>query len=97
MIRTDLGQHDGDGLRVFILEIVRQHGFVHIAELVPHGAAGGPADLIHDLRRALARQGLLQQPLGAFITADQVARGSHVINEVEAQTLHNLGPHGAQL
>ena len=51
MFRLDLGQHDRDGLRIFVLEIVREHRLVHIGELVPHGAAGGTADFLHDLRR----------------------------------------------
>ena len=73
MIRSHLGQHDGDRLRVFVLQVVRQHRLVHVAELVPHGAAGRPADLLHDLRHAVPRQGALQQPLGAFEAADEVA------------------------
>ena len=51
MVGLDLGQHHGDGLRIFVLEIVGQHRLVHVAELVPHGAAGRAADFLHDLRR----------------------------------------------
>ena len=51
MLRLDLGQHHRDGLRIFVLQIVGQHRLVHIGELVPHGAAGGTADFLHDLRR----------------------------------------------
>tara|TARA_Y100001934_G_C11944051_1_gene581662 strand:- start:149 stop:346 length:198 start_codon:yes stop_codon:yes gene_type:complete len=29
-------------------QIVGEDGFIHIAELVPHSAAGGSADLFHD-------------------------------------------------
>ena len=49
MFRLDLGQHDGDGLRIFVLQVVGQNGFVHVGELVPHGAAGRTADFLHDL------------------------------------------------
>ena len=48
VVGLDLREHDGDGLRVFVLEIVGEHHLVHVAELVPHGAAGGAADLFHD-------------------------------------------------
>ncbi len=91
MIGAHLGQHHGDGLRIFVLQVVGQHRLVHVAELVPHRAAGGTADLLHDLRGAVARHGLLQQPFGAFVAADEVAGGTHVIDEIDAQALHDIG------
>ena len=48
VLRLDLGQHHRDGLRVFVLQIVGEHVFVHVAELVPHGATGRTADFLHD-------------------------------------------------
>ena len=48
VLGLDLGQHHRDGLRVFVLQVVGEHRLVHVAELVPHGAAGRTADLLHD-------------------------------------------------
>jgi hypothetical protein len=36
MLRPDLGENDGDGLRVLVLEIVGEHLFLHIGELLSH-------------------------------------------------------------
>jgi hypothetical protein len=35
MLGPDLGKNDGDGLRVFVLEIVGEHLFLHVGELLP--------------------------------------------------------------
>ena len=84
MLGPELGQHDGDGLRIFVLEIVRQHLFLHVGELLPHVAAGGAADLVHDAADALRRQVLLQQPLGGVVVAEQRARGRQPADEFAA-------------
>ena len=56
VLGLDLGEHDRDGLRVLVLQVVGEHGLVHVAELVPHGPAGGTADLLHDEVDAVLRQ-----------------------------------------
>src|SRR6185312_15049533 len=62
-----------DRLRVFVLEIVRQHLFLDVGELLPHVAAGGAANVVHDAVHALRRQVLLQQALGGVVVAEQRA------------------------
>jgi hypothetical protein len=47
VLGLDLGQHHRDGLRVFVLQVVGEHGLVHVAQLVPHGPTRGTADLLH--------------------------------------------------
>src|ERR1700722_7559511 len=44
MVRADFRQHDGDSLRIFVLEIVGEHLLLDVGELLPHVAAGGAAD-----------------------------------------------------
>ncbi len=39
MIGLQLGQDDGDRLRIFVLQIAGEHAFADIGQLVPHGAA----------------------------------------------------------
>ena len=81
---AQLGQHHRHGLRVFVLEIVRQHLFLHVGELLPHVAAGGAADFVHDAVHALGRQVLLQQALGGVVVAEQRARGRHARRRIRA-------------
>ena len=85
MLRADLREHDRDGLRVFVLEVVREHLLLHVGELLPHVAAGRPADLLHDAGDALGRQVLLQQPLGRVEVAEQRAGGRQPADEFEHQ------------
>ena len=58
MLGLQLRQHDGDGLRVFVLEVVGEHLFLHVGELLPHVAAGRAADLVHDAGDALGAAGI---------------------------------------
>ena len=91
VLGPQLGQHHRHGLRVFVLEIVRQHLFLHVGELFPHVAAGGAADLVHDAADALLRQVLLQQALGGVVVAEQGARGRHARDEFQQQLLDRIG------
>ncbi len=84
VLGPQLGQHHRDGLRVFVLEIVRQHLFLHVGELFPHVAAGGAADFVHDAADALGRQILLQQALGGVVVAEQRAGGRHAARRIRA-------------
>ena len=90
MLGPQLGQHHRDGLRVFVLEIVRQHLFLDVGELLPHVAAGRAADLVHDAADALRRQVLLQQPLGGVVVAEQRAGGRQPADEFQQQRLDQL-------
>ena len=56
VFRADLRQHHGDGLRIFVLQIVGEHLLLHVGELLPHVAAGRPADFLHDVADPLGRQ-----------------------------------------
>ena len=53
---ADLAENDRHCLRVLILQIVGENLLVYVGELVPHGAAGGTADLLHDVADAVAAQ-----------------------------------------
>ena len=83
----DLGEHDGDGLRIFVLEIVRQHRLVHVGELVPHGAAGRSADFLHDLGDFFPGMNAGDHPLGGFVGAHQRAGARHLRDEIDQQLL----------
>jgi hypothetical protein len=60
VLRADLRQHHGDGLRIFVLEIVGEHLFLDVGELLPHVAAGGAANFFHDVADPLGWQVLMQ-------------------------------------
>ncbi len=91
MFRLDLGQHHRDGLGIFVLEVVGQDGFVHIAQLVPHGAAGRAADFFHDGADLVVGQDVGQQALGGFIGAHQRAGARHLADEFHQQLLDHGG------
>ena len=84
VLRPQLRQHHRDGLRVFVLEIVGEHLFLDVGELLPHVAAGGAADFVHDAADALGRQVLLQQALGGVVVAQQRAGGRHARRRIRA-------------
>ncbi len=85
-------QHDRDGLRIFVLEIVREHFFLNVGELFPHVAAGGAADFFHDAADAFLRQILLEQAFGGVVVAEQRARRRHAADEFQQQLLDLLRP-----
>ena len=91
MFRPDLRQHHGDGLRVFVLEVIGEHLLLHVGELLPHVAAGGAADFLHDVADPLRRQVLLQQPLGRVVIAHDRAGRRHARDEFEQQIFDQLG------
>ena len=97
VLGPQLGQNHRDSLRIFVLEIVRQHFFLNVGELFPHVAAGGAADFIHDAADALLRQILLQQALGGVVVAEQRARGRQAADEFEQQLFDFLGLDAAEL
>lgn len=57
----NLREDDGDGSRVFVLQVVGEDHFVDVAELVPHRPARGTANFLHDLADAVVED-LRQQP-----------------------------------
>jgi hypothetical protein len=69
----DFREHDRDGLRVFVLQVVGEHLFLDVGELLPHVAAGRTANFFHDVADALGRQVLLQQALGGVVVAGERA------------------------
>jgi hypothetical protein len=91
MFRPDLGKHDGNRLRVLVLEVVREHLFLHVGELLPHVAAGGTADLVHDRADPLGRQILLQQAFGGLVAAHERARGRHAGDEFKQEIFDDVG------
>ena len=91
VVGFDFGQNDGDGLRIFVFQIVGQNLFVDVAELVPHRFTGGTADFFHDAGDAVFRQSLGQKAFGAFIVADDLARIGDFVDEVQIQLLDLLG------
>ena len=91
MIRLDLGQHHGDGLGIFVLEVIRQDLLTHVAELVPHGASGRPPDLLHDVVDPFLADRLEQEPLRALVGADQRAARRDLLDELTEQPLHGVG------
>ena len=95
--RTLLSHHR-DRLRVFVLEVVREHRLVHVAQLVPHGPAGRAAYLLHDLRRTRSLRQGAQTAAARCVSsaADQVDRGcTHAVHELAAQLLdHHGASHG---
>ncbi len=97
MVGLDLAQHHGDGLRIFVLEIVGQHRLVDVAQLVPHGAAGRTTDFFHDHFDAVFVQRLEQQALGAFQRADQRAGGGDLIGELDEQPFDHGGIDRAEI
>ncbi len=96
VLRLQLRQHHRDGLRIFVLEVVGEHLFLHVGELFPHVAAGGAADLVHDAVDALRRQVLLQQPLGGVEVAHQRAGSRHARDEFEQHVLDRVDLDGAE-
>ena len=93
MIGLDLGQHHRDGLRVFVLQVVGQYGFVNVAQLVPHGATGRAADFFHDLGDAIFGQGLIKQAFRSIICTNNraTATAGKGIGEFNEKLLDNRG------
>jgi hypothetical protein len=73
------------------LEIVGEHLFLHVGELLPHVAAGGAADLLHDRADPLGRQVLLQQAFGRLVAAHERARGRHARDEFKQEIFDDVG------
>ena len=91
MVGADARQDDGDGLRVLVLQVVGEHRFVHVAHLVPHGAAGGAAHFFHDGIDALPGQGRVEQAFGGVDGADQTARRRQLVGEFDEQPFDDRG------
>jgi hypothetical protein len=87
VFRLDLREDDGDRLRVLVLEVVGEHHFVDVAELVPHRAAGRTADLFHDVVDAVLAEDLGEETLGALIAADERAGCRDRVGEVDEEAL----------
>jgi hypothetical protein len=96
VLRAQLGEHYGHRLRVFVLEIVRQHLFLHVGELFPHVAAGGAADFVHDAGDAILRQELPEQALGRVVIAEQRAGGRQTADEFKQKLFDLFGIDGAE-
>jgi len=95
MFRTHLGQHHGNRLRIFVLQVVRQHVSLTLPSLST-SSARRTADLLHNLRGAIARQRLLQQAFGAFETADRLP-ALPMLSANRDKPLHRLGTHRPEL
>ena len=91
VVGADLRDDDGDGLRIFVLEIVRENHFADVTQLVPHRPAGRPADLVHDGVDFIAVQDFLQEPLSACVGSGQRRGRRHLIDEVHEQPLDDSG------
>ena len=96
MLGLEFRQNHGNGLRVFVLEVIGENLFLDVGELLPHVAAGRSANLVHDSDDALRRQILLQQPLRGVEIAHQGARSRHPRDEFEQHVLDGVGFHGAE-
>ncbi len=88
---ADLRQHHGDGLRIFVLEIVGEHLLLHVGELLPHIASRRPADFLHDGADAFGRKELLQQALGGVVVTHDRTRSGHARDEFEQKIFDLLG------
>ena len=86
VLGPDLREHHRDGLRVFVLQIVGEHRLVHVAELVPHGAAGRAADLLHQAVDLFLRQNGGEHALGLFERAHDRARARHARRRTRCTT-----------
>jgi hypothetical protein len=96
VVGLHLRQHHGDGLRVFVLQIVGEHRLVHVAQLVPHGATRGTADLFHQGVHLFRRHERVQQALGLLVGAHDRARRAHARDELDQQFFDDAGRHGAE-
>ncbi|MNX78719.1 hypothetical protein D3C86_1103250 [compost metagenome] len=96
VVGPDLGQDHGHRLRVFVLQIVGEDGLVHVAELVPHGPAGGAADFLHQGVDALAWHEGSQQALGLFVAAHQGAGAADAGDELDQDFLDHRRRHGSE-
>ncbi len=87
MFALDLRQHHRDGLRVLVLQIVGEHGLVHIGQLVPHGPSRGPADLLHQRVDLVGRHEGVEQALGLLERTHDRARPRQARDELDEQGL----------
>ena len=55
VVGIDLRQNHRNGLRVLVLQVVRENVFLNVGELLPHVSACGTTDLLHDDRDLFAR------------------------------------------
>ena len=60
MLRAQFREDDSDGLRILVLEIVRQNLFLNIGELFPHVAAGRTANFVHNAANTFRRKVLFE-------------------------------------
>jgi hypothetical protein len=97
VVGLDHRQHNGDGLRIFVLQVAGENLLADIAELVPHGATGRATDFLHDLGDAVPGQGLQQQALGTLEAAEDAAGSPKVLYEIDAEIFDGVGGDGAKL
>ena len=69
MVGAQARQDDGDGLRVFAAQVVRQDLGLDMRQPLPHAPAGGALDVRHDRGDLLARKDLGEEFLGAVEAA----------------------------
>jgi hypothetical protein len=96
MCRGQLREHHRDGLRVLVLEIIGEHVFLHMGQLLPHVAAGGTADFVHDADNALGGQKLLEQAFGRLVIAHDGAGARQPLHELDDQPFDRRGCDGAE-
>ena len=81
MVGAQARQDDGDGLRVFAAQVVRQDLGLDMRQPLPHAPAGGALDVRHDRGDLLAGKDLGEKLLGAVETAgDGAAAESREMN-----------------
>jgi len=66
MVGLQLGKNDRDGLRIFVLQIAREHAFADIGQLVPHRASRRAANILHDLLHPIFGHDPGEQPFGSL-------------------------------
>jgi len=91
VFRADLRENDGNGLRILVLEIAREHFFLHVRELFPHVAAGGAANFFHDEIDAVVRQEFRKQTLGRDRVAHQRAGRRKLADEIHQELFDLFG------
>ncbi len=69
----DLRQNDRNGLRVFVLQIVGEHFFLNVGELLPDIASRRTTDFFHDGVDFVLRQNAGQHALGDIVIAGEGA------------------------
>ena len=88
MVRLDLRENHRHRLRVLVLEVVGENRLVHVGKLLPHGAPGRTAQILHDLINAILRQAGIQETLRRVERAHQRAGARQLVGKLHEKTLN---------